>query len=394
MNILQVVPYFPPAYAFGGPVKVVYSISKELVKRGHNVTVYTTDAMSPYDRLNVPSVMNIDGIDVQYMRNLSLASIRVSNLFIPPRVAFISKSELKKFNVIHLHEFTTFQNVVIAHYARKVGVPYVLQTHGSIYVSGFRKRKLLFNALFGKKILRNASKVIALSNVEKLHFQRAGVPDYKIAILGNGIDLTEYSNLPPKGSFKKKFMRGSIQDNKKMILYLGRIHRTKGIDLLIKAYVYLVKTMKCDNTLLVIAGPDDGYLSAAKSLADSSGISDSILFTGFIDDKDKLAALVDADLFVTPSFYGFPMTFLEASIVGVPIVTTTLGDKLDWIDDNAGLVAQPTSSELAKVMYSLLTNIQLAAKFAFNGKEVARSVFSLERVVDSIEQIYKDIAYA
>jgi len=60
MRILQVVPYFLPAYAFGGPVKVAYQISKELTKRGHEVVVYTTDAKDPDSRLNVESVRNID----------------------------------------------------------------------------------------------------------------------------------------------------------------------------------------------------------------------------------------------------------------------------------------------------------------------------------------------
>lgn len=50
------------------------------------------------------------------------------------------------------------------------------------------------------------------------------VSSEKIAIIPNGIDLSEYTNLPPKGLFKKKF---NIPESKKIILYLGRIHKTK-----------------------------------------------------------------------------------------------------------------------------------------------------------------------
>lgn len=67
---------------------------------------------------------------------------------------------------------------------------------------------------------------------------------------------------------------------------------------------------------LVIAGPDDGYLAEAKSLCDSLSISDSVLFTGFISGEDKLKALVDSDVFITPSFLGFLVTFLEACATG------------------------------------------------------------------------------
>jgi glycogen synthase len=55
MRILQVVPYFPPAYAFGGPVKATYQISRELIKRGHEVVVYTTDAKNFNSRLEIDS---------------------------------------------------------------------------------------------------------------------------------------------------------------------------------------------------------------------------------------------------------------------------------------------------------------------------------------------------
>jgi glycosyltransferase involved in cell wall biosynthesis len=387
MNILQVVPYFPPAYAFGGPVKVVYSISKELVKRGHNVTVYTTDAMSPYDRLKVPSVMNIDGIEVHYMRNLSLASIRLSNLFIPPRVAFVSKSELKQFDVIHLHEFTTFQNVAIVCRAIKVGVPYVLQTHGSLHISGFRRRKLLFNSLFGKTILRNASKLLALSEIEAEQFKCVGVPSEKIAIFPNGIDLSNYSDLPTKGYFKKKF---NIQAKKKIVLYLGRVHKTKGIDLLIKSYVYLTQTLGFTDCFLVIAGPDDGYMHEAKCLLASLGACDSALFTGYLDEKDKVGAMIDASLFVTPSFFGFPMTFLEACITGTPIVTTTLGDELEWINGNVGYVTPPNPSDLAKAAYSILSN-QIQYKYFSERCRNITATFSIEKVTDKLEQIYEAV---
>jgi glycosyltransferase involved in cell wall biosynthesis len=391
MKILQVVPYFHPAYAFGGPVKVAYSISKELVKRGHSVTVYTTDIKSQTERLNVPNVMDVDGIEVHYMRNLFLAPVRMSNLFLSPELILTCKSELPKFDLVHLHEFTTFQNIVVSHYSKKYGVPYVLQAHGSIPIIGRKGRKLLFNAMFGNKILRNASKVFALTNIEKMHYQLRGFTDEKITIIPNGIDLSDYEHLPPKGSFKKEFR---IQSGKKIILYLGRLHKTKGIRLLINAYAYLVKTLGCKDTLLVIAGPDDGYLNEVISLVTSLGISDSVLFTGFIDNEDKLAALVDANVFVTPSFYGFPMTFLEACAVGIPIVTTMQGDSLEWINGNVGSVTPSTYNELAEALRLVISDVELAHNFSVNCKKTVGTLFSIEKIVDRIEHVYSEVARA
>jgi glycosyltransferase involved in cell wall biosynthesis len=388
MKILQVTPYFPPAYAFGGPVKVAYQISRELIKRGHEVVVYTTNAKDFGSKLETDSSNIIEGMRVHRFRNLSLTLVKKLKLFITPQLALFARKEVKKFDIIHLHEYRTFQNIVIHHYARRYDVSYVLQAHGSLpRAYSWQKLKWLYDELFGYKLLRDVSKVIALTQVEAEQYKRMGVPEEKIAIIPNGIDLSEYAELPPKGSFRKKF---NIPEDRKIILYLGRIHRTKGIDFLIRAYAILKNKMNFKDAVLVIAGPDDGYLNEAKALANRLGILNSTVLTGFISSEYKLSALVDADVFVTPSFYGFPMAFLEACAVGTSIVTTSLGDTLEWVDGNVGYVAQPTPSDLAEAIYRIISDDELRKKFSRNCIEIVKSEFSIERVVEMLENVYEE----
>ena len=101
-----------------------------------------------------------------------------------------------------------------------------------------------------------------------------GVPEEKIAIIPNGIDLSEYASLPPEGSFKKKF---GIKEKEKIVLYLGRIHKIKGIDILVKAFANVIK--KLDSVRLVVVGPDDGYLSELQALIKALRIEDNVLIT-------------------------------------------------------------------------------------------------------------------
>ncbi|MEM2642427.1 MAG: glycosyltransferase [Thermoproteota archaeon] len=389
MKILQAVPYFPPAYAFGGPVKVAYQISRELVKRGHEVVVYTSDAKDFNSRMGVDSVDEFDGVKVYRFRNLSMTLVKRLKLLITPRLAPKLKKEIRNFDIVHLHEYRTFQNIIIHHYARKYGVQYILQTHGSLPRIGFwKKLKWLYDVFFGYRLLRDASKVIALNQFEAKQYRAMGVPEEKIAIIPNGIDLSEYTNLPPKGSFKSKH---NIPEDKKIILYLGRIHRTKGIELLIKAYAYLVEKMNCKDVVLVVAGPDDGYLNEAKVLASSLNVLNSTLFTGFISKEDKLKALVDSEVFVTPSFYGFPITFLEACATGTPIVTTNLGDTLEWIDGKAGYVTRPTPYYMAEAIYDIISNETLRRRLSENCINIVKTSFSIESVVSKLEKIYKEV---
>jgi len=368
---------------------VAYQVSKMLVKRGHEVVVCTTDAKDFGSRIEESLGDIDDGLEVHRFKNVSLMLVKKFKLFVTLQLASFLKRDLKRFDVIHLHEYISFQNIVTYNYARKYGAPYVLQAHGSLpRIGNWRKLKWIYDLFFGHRLLRDASKVIALSEVESQQYRNMGVPDEKIAVIPNGIDLSEYAVLPPRGSFKRKF---DIPEDKKVVLYLGRIHKTKGVDLLVKAYAYLIKEMKGTDALLVIAGPDDGYLSEVRSLVASLGTSNSVLFTGFISSEDKLSALVDADVFVTPSFYGFPVTFLEACATGTPIITTNLGDTLEWINGNVGYVTPPSHYELAKAIYGIIYDDELRRKFSGNCINIVRSKFSLEKMVTILEQVYEEV---
>jgi glycosyltransferase involved in cell wall biosynthesis len=248
--------------------------------------------------------------------------------------------------------------------------------------------RLTLDKLFGNRIVRASSKIIALNEMEANEYMNFGISEGKIKIIPNGIDLSEYANLPLKGAFKEKF---DIENEKKIVLYLGRIHKTKGIELLIKSYAHLIREKECSDSVLVVAGPDDGYLIEAKNLVASLGISESVLFTEYLSNENKMKALVDAQVFVTPSFYGFPMTFLEACITGTPIITTRLGDVLEWIDGSVGYVTHPTEYDLAKAINAIISDEELRERFSKNCIEIVQSRFDIEKVTDGLCQVYAGI---
>ena len=387
MKILQVIPALSPS--FGGTSAAVRALSKELAKR-HEVVVYTTTALDLKHDFESKEE-EVDGYKIYYFSR-AVKPLCYSNLFGQLNISLdmmkAIKHGIREFDIVHVHSWRQFQDVIAHYYASKYNVPYVVQTHGSIARVGNKLRKLLYDSTFGYRILGKASKVIALNRVEAVHYKRMGVPEEKIAVIPNGIDLSEYAELPSKGSFKRKF---NIPEDKKIILFLGRIHKSKGIDLLIKAYSYLKNEMKDGDTILVIAGPDDGYLNEARNLATSLGLYNSVMFTGFISRKDKLRALVDADVFVTPSFYGFPVTFLESCAVGTPIVTTSLGDTLEWIDGNAGFITQPIARDVAEAIHRIISDDKLRRRFSRNCIEIVKSDFSIEKVVDRLVEVYKEV---
>lgn len=364
---------------------MVYDLSKTLLKLGHNVTVYTTDGCA--QRLNVDTnkAKLVDGIKVYYFRNIS-NYLRVNLKLATPYSMIMTARQTKSYDIIHIHEHRTILAVIIYYYARIYSIPYLLQAHGSLPRSKKKqKSKKLFDFLFGYSILRHASKVIALTKTEAEQYKNMGVDEDKIKIITNGVDSSKYINLPERGKFREKY---GIEYDEKLISYIGRVHETKGIDMLVDAFQEIRSALP--KAKLAIIGPDDGYRSKLEEKIKDSNFRDDILFTGFISNDEKIMAFRDTDVFVTPSFLGFPLTFLEACACGTPIVTTSNGDELDWIDNRVGYVVDYSKDQIKSAIFRILNDERIQLRFGEEGKRLARNEFSWDQVAKKVEYVYEE----
>ena len=386
MKVLQIISAFYPPYSSGGAAFVAHNISKALAKKGHKVTVYTTNALSREILFNPEqNPCNVDGVQVYYFRNM-VYNPQIHIYFSKELVEAIKES-IARHDIVHIHEYRSYVSMVTMHYAKKYDVPYVLQAHGQLpRIIEKKSLKRIFDAFFGCRLLRGSSKVIALSQMEAQQYRNMGVPEERIEIIPNGIDLSEYGDLPPEGSFKKKF---SIVEDEKMILYLGRIHRIKGLDVLVKAFSNIVE--KLDDVKLVIVGPDDGYLSELEALIKALKIEHNVLILGPLYDRDKLEAYVDADVYVLPSRYEtFPMAVLEAVACGTPALLTENCGIAEYFRDKVGLVVKPDSNHLSEALLEMLLNQKKRSIFRENCKTVIEK-FNISKTVSVLERVYEEI---
>lgn len=386
LRILHVTSSFYPARGYGGGPLAAYEIAKRLVQRGHEVTVYATDTDNESLRLKA-GVRNMNGAKTYYFRNISNYVAYNHKFFLSPSMVSVARKRIKDFNIIHFHDIRTFQNIVAHHYAKKYGIPYVLQTHGA-HLRGMKKRALkwIFDLLFGFRILRQADLVVALTKTEVEQFKGLGVREDRIKVIPTGTNLSKYNELPSKGTFRTKY---GMADSEKMVLFLGRVHQSKGLDLLVEAFAEVARNLS--EVSLVIAGQDDGFLPALKKLVTNLKIDDRVLFTGRIQEEDKLALYVDADVFVTPSFYGFPATFLEAWACGLPTITTYKGGFIDGVNNKVGCIVQFEKEQLSDALIRLLTNDRLRHQFGENARKLVKERYDWDSVVDLIEQGYHDV---
>ena len=384
MKILQVFDFFSMPLG-GGTVDLVSKLSRALAQHGHEVEIYTSD--SKIDHYHLASLPEVS---VQPFRCIS----SLAAFYVMPGIIPALRDNLKGFDIVHLHSARSFQNVIVHHYARKYNIPYVLDTHGTLprTVQGRKGFKQLlkwkFDIAFGNRILRDASKVVAETQVGVNEYLAFRVEPDRIVLIQPPFDTEAFTQLPPRGNFRGRY---DIQ-HEKIIMFLGRIHWIKGIDFLVASFAELARSR--DDIRLVIVGNDDGYQTTLEEMIASLGIADRVLFTGFLSGEDKLSALVDAEVVVQTSRYeqGAWAPF-EAVLCGTPIIVSSnsgAGEDVQKID--AGyLVEFDNKIDLREKMRYVIDHQDKARNKTAKAKLYIETNLSLAENVKKYEELYESI---
>src|SRR5205085_10693564 len=166
--------------------------------------------------------------------------------------------------------------------------------------------------------LRRARSLRVTSEEELKSVRSFGLKN-PVALIPNGIDVSDFENLPARAEGESLL---PITKDKRVLLFLSRVHPKKGLDLLLKAWRALGEERR--DWLLVIAGPDQlGHAAELKRLAEEANLKDSVAFAGALFGQAKLAAYALADLFVLPSYSeNFGVAIAEALAAGLPVIAT------------------------------------------------------------------------
>jgi glycosyltransferase involved in cell wall biosynthesis len=388
MRVLHIYPLFPlsPARSSNGITQSIYALSKELVRRGHQVDVFAADAVDLTKKISsCPEKANIDGINVHYFH--SIANFRT--FFVTPQIVRSLHARVSDFDLVHIHDLRTFQGPIGGGFARQKRVPYLLQAHGSVPKSERYAYRYLYDGLFGIKLARNASQLVALSVLEGLQYESLGVTPDKIAIVPNGIDTSLYDAKVADGSFKRQL---KLNSSTRVFLYLGRLHLIKGLDYLLKAAAIL-KAKGASNISIVIAGPDEGFGPYLKREMYASSISSFTHLMGPLYGNEKLEALSEADAIVLPSRQElFPIAILEAYAAGKPVIAADIPPLRELVHDHrTGLLFRRGSPEsLAEAILEFAGNPAEAARMGREGRMIVDNRYTITRVASRLESLYRE----
>lgn len=383
MRVLQVSPFFSPR--MGGSARVVYQTSKHLANRGHQVSVASGDygikhsqfsTLGEFERILFPSVISKWGF---YLT--------------PGLVGWIQKN-IGNYEIIHLHELRTFQNIVVQYYSVIKGIPYVLSAHGTLPIIIQRKlAKRLYDFWFGRSILSHSSRLIAVSQAELQEYRTTRLPMDRIRVVHNGLDLSEYFTLPAKGIFRHKF--GLTNRITKIILYIGRLHRQKGLVHLLTSFFELSSQGK--DYVLVIIGPDAGELVHLQKLVTRLCVQHRVRMVGPLYGSAKLAAMVDADVLVYPAYHEiFGLVPWEALMCGTPVVVCE-GCGMGELIGQAGagyLVPFGDAAALASALDRAIDCRGEAQERVHKGQLFIREHLDWKKIILQLENLYLEVIKA
>ncbi len=386
MRILHIIPYFYPAWAYGGTCRGAWEVARAMARRGHEVAAYTTDALDSRRRAH-PAFEIVEGVQIHRAANLS-NRLAWRRLFLPLAFGLGLEREIRKADVVHLHEYRSLQNAIALPMIERTRAPFILTAQGGVpLLVGRFALKRFYDSLAGRRLVRGARRLHALNNMEAEQFLDAGGKLEQIFISPNGIDAEEYRESPEADSFRARY---NISADAPVVLFLARVHKIKGVDFLVSSFAEASRALP--SAVLVIAGPDDGYLPEVKRQVQMLGIEPRVRFTGYIDGKSKLEAYRAANLYVLPSAYEIlGITLLESLACGTPVITT----------DRCGLADALRQKELGSVVAygdvkGLKEEIVRALSSPAKGAEYRRNYvlqnYGWDKIAEGWEKVYQQCA--
>ena len=392
MRILLVSQTYYPFVAGGGRPAKVRAIATRLTRRGHTVTVLTTDVELEANRSRLVTLRRNplgwnsedDGVEAIYLRTRGRFRFVTFN----PAVVTFCLHRLKAFDVVHVYGLYDFIGPVVAFFCLRWGIPYVVEPIGMFRpIARAIWLKHIYHSLVGAWMLKGADRLVATADQERRELLEGSIPAAKIVVRRNGVEPPEH--IPTRGTFKEAF---HIPPKTKIVLFLGRLVSKKNPELLFEVFTRWRRNRN-EAAVLVLAGPDEGddYLSALKSLVSRSDLDDSVLFVGPLFDQAKWAAYVDAEVFVLPSQNeNFGNTAAEAIACGTPVVVTDCCGIAPLVNGRAGLVVALDKESLYQGLARLLDDDALRERLQDGCSKLTREL-SWDEPVDMMERLYSQL---
>ena len=385
MRILHATPYFAPAFVYGGPPRSVLGLCQALGRIGADVEVLTTDANG--DREIAPDIVargEFDGVAVRYLPRAW------------PRVYFGARGVTAAVNrlagtldVAHLHGCWNVFNWLVARACRRRHVPYVVSPRGMLNAwsfehSGLKKRIAYWVA--ERPMLRGASVLHATSEDERREIEALGLAA-PVAVVPNGIDRIDAPADPRDvARFRARY---GLSDRDVVVLYLGRLHSKKRVDLLAEAVG--ASRASAPSVKLFVAGSGDRQYEDVLRARFQPLIADgTLILAGRLEGDDRRLALAAADVFgLTSESENFGLAVAEAMAAGLPVVVSRHCPWPQIEQWDAGFWLPNDVGAIAAAIASLANDPAMRRRLGDNGRRGVRRYLDWDRIATEMLNVYR-----
>ncbi|MBI5405404.1 MAG: glycosyltransferase family 4 protein [Candidatus Kerfeldbacteria bacterium] len=369
----------------GGAENAALELARAVHARGHAVTLA---------RMAVADGQHVNGITIRDYRvkDAPLLPKPYSNVFSRSRI--VDAIDPAAYDLVHLHN--THPAMALAQLARRclrVGLPYVVTTHGLVETLNSRhifRTNPLLGYVIGltvdrplKFVVRNAKKIAVLSMSEAPLLAGLGVDPKNITPIYNGADPRFL--LPYTASVDVR-SRYHIPPGRHVALFVGNLKKNKGVEVLLQAVA------KVDDVTAVVVGAatQPGYEQSLRRQAADLGIDERVVFAGRVSDEELMAWHHAATVFVLPTLGDtFPLVVLDAMAAGKPVVASAIGGIPEQIGDEAGLTVPPGDpTALAAAIRTVVRDPALATRYGEAGRRRVEQRFTWARVAENVESVY------
>jgi glycosyltransferase involved in cell wall biosynthesis len=367
----------------GGIERVVYEQSKRLLQRNYEPIVIT-------NRIQTPKNYVVDGIKVECYESLNTGF----RLGIPYSIPTVTSLEtflkaVKSSKIVHAHGHPYLTSLIAAKLAKRYSKPFVLTQHNTFieYDSIFDNIERLNDLAVGKETLKEADKIITVSNATKDYVLSLGAKPEKVKVLHNGVDLVRFRPLAGKREEMRRKL--GISQNSIVVLTVRRLVYKNGIDTLIESANIAVKKNPKIVFLVVGKGPD---LNKVQMRIEQLGIENNFRFTGFVKDEDLPFYYNAADFFVLPSKSGegLPLVALEAMACGLPVIATDVGGISEILMEDYGKLVPPNQPELLAKAILEFSSVDLSSR-KLEIRAVMEEKYSWDKNVETLIGIYEEL---
>ena len=388
MKIGIICPASLPATQFGGILFLAVDLARELANEKHEVVIYTTDL----DFANNPNTFNKKLPREENVQNFKIIRSHVwfsiKLFFVSPGLYFRMINSQQ--DIIHTIGIRSFQSFVGALVAYKKKIPLFvsdqggLTTHPDLHTNNVWTKILYkIQSPMVQFIIKHAKKIIVANEYEKKIFSQL-TDENRIEVVRNGINL---ESMKSSVNFKKKYAV-----NQNYFLFLGRFHRVKGIDTLLKAINLIKDHPIMSNVKLVVMGVDFGFEGEMLKMIKEMDLDNIIKVIKNPPREDVIAAYKESEFLVLPSRWELsPLTPLEGFAFKKPTISTkahgiphTLHDGKDSI-----LVETENYKELSDTIIDLLNDKKKCERLGMEGYEFVHKECNSKRMAQQILNIYE-----